>query len=576
MKQLFDTRHELGRALSAFRKAFGQVALYSFVINLLYLLPSIYMLQIYDRVLSSRNETTLLMLTLIVLALYALFGVMEWIRNGLLIRVGARLDQNLNQRVFSAAMERHLGRQGGNPAQALQDLTTTRQFVAGAGALAFFDAPWAFIYLIVIAIIHPWLGLAALVAVLVLVALTWINEILTHKPLTEANLESQQALAFANNNLRNAEVIAALGMAPAMQSRWRQRQDKVLALQVLASERGGGIGALGKALRIAFQSLILGFGALLVLDDAITAGGMIAASILMGRALAPVEQVIIAWKQWISASGAYARLNELLQRFPEPAPTTRLPAPVGELLLEEVSAMPPGTRVAVLRGLSFRIRPGELIGIVGPSGAGKSSLARLLVGIWAPASGHVRLDGADVHAWPREDLGPHVGYLPQDIGLFEGGVADNIARFGPIDDVKVVEAARLAGVHDLILRLPQGYDTPVGVDGGALSGGQRQRIALARTLYGDPTLLVLDEPNSNLDEAGETALLAALAQAKARGATVIVVSHSPKLVAAADKLLALREGQLHAYGPRDQVIAYLQQGQQTGVSTQQPARRGEA
>jgi ATP-binding cassette subfamily C exporter for protease/lipase len=575
MKQLFDTRHELGRALSSFRKAFGQVALYSFVLNLLYLLPSIYMLQIYDRVLSSRNETTLLMLTLIALALYALFGVMDWIRTGMLIRIGARLDQNLNQRVFSAAMERHVARQGGNPAQALQDLTTTRQFVAGAGALAFFDAPWAPIYLIVISMVHPWLGLASLVAVLILVALTWLNEMLTHKPLTEANQESLQAMAFANNNLRNAEVIAALGMAPALQSRWRQRQDKVLALQVLASERGGGIGALGKALRIAFQSGILGFGALLVLADAITPGGMIAASILLGRALAPVEQVIIAWKQWVSASGAYTRLNELLQRYPAPPPATRLPAPVGEIALEEVSAVPPGTRVSVLRNISLRMRPGDVIGIIGPSGAGKSSLARLLVGIWSPSSGHVRLDGADVHAWPREDLGPYIGYLPQDIGLFEGTVAENIARFGPLEDAKIVAAARLAGVHDLILHLPQGYETPVGVDGGALSGGQRQRIALARTLYGDPTLLVLDEPNSNLDEVGESALVAAIAQAKARGATVIFVSHSARLIGVADKLLALREGQLNAYGPRDQVIAFLQQGQQLSKAPQ-IAQREEA
>jgi ATP-binding cassette subfamily C exporter for protease/lipase len=575
MKQLFDTRHELGRALSSFRKAFGQVALYSFVLNVLYLLPSIYMLQIYDRVLSSRNETTLLMLTLIALALYALFGVMEWIRTGMLIRIGARLDQNLNQRVFSAAMERHIARQGGNPAQALQDLTTTRQFVAGAGAVAFFDAPWAPIYLVVISMIHPWLGFASLVAVLILLVLTWLNEILTHKPLTEANQESLQALAFANNNLRNAEVIAALGMAPALQSRWRQRQDKVLALQVLASERGGGIGALGKALRIAFQSGILGFGALLVLSDAITPGGMIAASILMGRALAPVEQVIIAWKQWVTASGAYARLNELLQHYPAPPPSIHLPAPVGEIALEEVSAVPPGARVAVLRNLSLRMRPGDVVGIVGPSGAGKSSLARLLVGIWSPSSGHVRLDGADVHAWPREDLGPYIGYLPQDIGLFEGTVAENIARFGPLDDAKIVTAARLAGVHDLVLHLPQGYETPVGVDGGALSGGQRQRIALARTLYGDPTLLVLDEPNSNLDEVGEAALVAAIAQAKARGATVIFVSHSARLIGVADKLLALREGQLNAYGPRDQVLTFLQQGQHISKAPQ-IAQREEA
>lgn len=568
MKRLFDTRHELGTALAVFRKAFYQVALYSFVLNLLFLLPSIYMLQIYDRVLSSRNETTLLMLTLIVLALYVLFGVMERIRSSILIRIGARLDQDLNQRVFSAAMTRYLARQGGNPVQALHDLASTRQFVAGPGALAFFDAPWAPIFLFVIAIIHPWLGLAALVAVLILVALTWVNEVLTHKPLAEANQESLLALSFANNNLRNAEVIAALGMAPALKHRWRERQDKVLALQVLASERGGGIGALGKALRLVFQSLMLGAGALLVLDDAITAGGMIAASILMGRALAPVEQVIVAWKQWVTASAASERLIELLQQYPAPAPFTRLPAPTGEITIEAMSAAPPGMQIPILRNLSLRMRAGDVVGVVGPSGAGKSSLARLLVGIWAPIAGHVRLDGADVCTWPHEDLGPHIGYLPQDIGLFDGTVAENIARFGPLNGAQIVAAGRQAGVHDLILHLPQGYDTPVGIDGGALSGGQRQRIALARALYGDPVLLVLDEPNSNLDDDGEAALVAAIAAAKARGATVVFVSHSIKLVRAADKLLALRDGQMHAYGPRDQVLDFLQQGRPPETAVQ--------
>ena len=573
MKSLLNTQHELGRALHTYRKAFAEVALHSFAVNLLYLLPSIYMLQIYDRVLTSRNVTTLLMLTLITLVLYALFGAMDWIRSSVLIRIGARLDQDLNLRVFNAAMDRHLARQGGNPAQALQDLTTTRQFFSGAGALAFFDAPWAPIYLIVIAVIHPWLGVASLGAVLVLVVLTWLNEVATHKPLSEANQEAMQALAFANNNLRNAEVIAALGMAPALRNRWRQRQDRVLLLQILASVRGGSIGALGKTLRIAFQSLILGAGALLVLDDAITAGGMIAASILMGRALAPVEQVIAAWKQWIVASAAYGRLNELLQRFPEPPPALRLPAPKGEIALEEVSVVPPGTRVSVVRNLTLRVHAGDVVGVIGPSGAGKSSLARVLVGIWAPSAGHVRLDGADVHGWSRDELGPYLGYLPQDIGLIEGTVAENIARFGPLDEEKIVAAARLAGVHDLILRLPQGYDSPIGLDGGALSGGQRQRIALARALYGDPALLVLDEPSANLDEAGESALLAAITHAKSRGATVVFATHSPRLVGATDKLLALRDGQLNAYGPRDQVLGYLQKGQQPakGTSTEQRA-----
>ncbi|MDD5249488.1 MAG: type I secretion system permease/ATPase [Rhodocyclaceae bacterium] len=557
MKRLFNPQHELGRVLIGLRQLFVQVAGFSLAINLLMLAPTLYMLQIYDRVLASRNGMTLAMLTVMVVGLYALMGSLEWVRARLLIRIGVRLDHLLNERVFSAAFERHLRRQGANPAQAMQDLAHTRQFLAGTGALAFFDAPWTPIYLIVISILHPLLGLFSLAAAILLFALTWLNEMLTHKPLAQANREALAAQAFANNNLRNAEAIAAMGMLPAIRGRWAARQARVLGLQVLASDRGGSIGAITKFVRLTAQSLILGAGAWLALDNEVTPGAMIAGSILMGRALAPVELVISAWKQWVSASAAHERLSELLQRFPAPAPTMPLPVPRGAITVDNVSAVPPGATAPVLRHLAFRVGAGDVVAVMGPSAAGKSSLARLLVGLWPAASGHVRLDGADVFAWNKDELGPHIGYLPQDIELMEGTVAENIARFGPPDGEKIVAAARLAGVHDMILHLAKGYETQVGADGDALSGGQRQRIALARALYGEPCLVVLDEPNSNLDEAGETAVLAALDALSARGCTVVFISHGPNLLAAAQKLLVLQHGTLLAYGPRDQVLAHL-------------------
>ena len=451
----------------------------------------------------------------------------------------------------------HTGAAGAGPGQALQDLANVRQFLAGTGALAFFDTPWLPVYLLVIGLVHPLLALFAVVVVVVLFSLTWLNEWRTHKPITEANKEAMATNQFVNNNLRHAEALKALGMVGAMRRRWSDKQAKVLALQTFASEEGARIGSLGKAARMLFQSLILGMGAWLAIQDQITPGGMIAGSILLGRTLAPVELLIGAWKQWISASDAHQRLDELLASQPAPAEGVRLPAPKGAIALEDVAAVPPGGKTPVLQGLSFRIEPADVVIVAGPSGCGKSTLARLIVGVWPPARGMVRLDGADVFAWDKELLGPHVGYLPQEIALFDGTVAENIGRFGELDSEAVVRAAQQAGMHEMILRLPQGYDTPVGADGAGLSGGQRQRIALARALYRTPALVVLDEPNANLDEAGDAALLAALRTLRERGSMVVLMTHRRSILDLADRVLLLQGGRTLAFGPRDEVLQRL-------------------
>ena len=559
MKKLLDPQQEIDGVLLGFRRAFLQVGGFSFVINMLMLVPAIYMLQLYDRVLMSRNSATLLMLTLLVLVLYVLLSMLELVRSRVLVRVGTQLDVMLSNRIFTAAFERNLQRQGGNPAQALSDLTTVRQFLSGAGIFAFFDTPWTPIFIIVAGLLHPLIGLFCLIGALILLALAWLNEMVTRKPLAEAMTHAMAAGQYANNNLRNAEVIEAMGMLGNIRRRWHERQQKFLALQALASDRSGVVMAVSKFMRITLQSLVLGLGAWLVLDNMVTAGAMIAGSILMGRALAPVDQVISMWKQWIAARAAYYRLNEMLKAYPLQPDRLSLPAPKGDLLVENVTAAPPGTQIVVLKNLAFRINHGDVLGVMGASAAGKSSLARLLVGVWRPQVGHVRLDGADVSSWDKAELGPNIGYLPQDVELFDGSIAENIARFGELDSDKIMAAAQMAGVHEMILHLPQGYDTPIGVDGSGLSGGQKQRIGLARAVFGNPALVVLDEPNSNLDELGDAALVQAIRALKARGRTVVMVGHRPSTFDVMDKILVLREGTLAAYGPRDDVMAALRQ-----------------
>ncbi len=549
--------NEVAQALSDFKGVFRTVGIFSAIINLMLLVPALYMLQVYDRVLASRNETTLLMLTVMVVGAYVFMSALEFVRSFVLIRVGAQLDMKLNRRIYTAAFEQNLRKAGGNAGQALQDLTTVRQFVTGNGLFAFFDAPWFPVYLIVIFMFSPVLGLFALCGTVVLIALAFVNEAVSKKPLADASTLAISANNAATNNLRNAEVIEAMGMLPNMMARWFKLHGRFLQLQAEASGKAGIVGAGTKFVRISLQSLILGLGALLVLDGKITAGMMVVSSILMGRTLNPVEQLIGVWKSWASTRSAYARLVELLDANPPRKTGMSLPKPIGLLALQAVSAAPPGSPNAVIHNLSFSISPGDVLGVIGPSGAGKSTLARLMVGVWPAAVGKVRLDGADLYQWNKDELGPSIGYLPQDIELFAGTVSENIARFGELDPDKVVAAAKLTGVHEMILQLRQGYDTPLGDGGAGLSGGQKQRIALARALYDDPSLLVLDEPNSNLDEAGEKALVAAISAFHERGKTVVLISHRASALAVTNKLLLLHEGAAQMFGPTAQVLAEL-------------------
>jgi len=561
MKKLNKTDLEL--ALQAVKGAFISAAGFSMVINLLQLVPTIYMLQLYDRVVPTGNMSTLTMLTLILMVLFITQGILEWVRSQILVRVSTRLETMLNGRLYKVAYKQSLFT-GGQRAtsQPLDDLTALRQFMTGNGLFAFFDAPWLPIYVAVMFMFHPLYGWAAVITSILLIIVAIVQEKSTHKILGEANMLSSSGRNLVNKNLRNAEVIESMGMLHNFQRRWLQGTEQVLVLQAQASSRAGIINAVSKLIRLSSQSLILALGAYLVIHNEISSGLMIAGSILLGRALAPIDIVIGSWKGFISARGQYSRLNEILRQIPADPERMSLPAPEGNFVLEAAVVTPPGAKVPVIKGISCSISKGDVIGVIGASGSGKSTLARALLGIWPTVSGKIRLDGADVYAWNRIELGPYIGYLPQDIELFEGTISDNIARFGDIDPEKVVNAAKMADVHELILRLPEGYDTVIGATGGNLSGGQRQRIGLARALYGDPVVVVLDEPNSNLDEQGEAALAKAIQRLKQKQVTVMVITHRNNVLANVDKLLILSEGQLSVFGPKDQVIAHLQQAAQ--------------
>ncbi|HYC42776.1 MAG TPA: type I secretion system permease/ATPase [Noviherbaspirillum sp.] len=574
MKPKFQLpQNEIAQALLSFKSAFRTVGIFSAIINLLMLVPSIYMLQVYDRVLPSRNDTTLLMLTLLMLGLFMFMGALEFVRSFVLVRVGAQLDMRLNTRVYTAAFEHNLKKGAGNAGQALQDLTNIRQFVTGNALFAFFDAPWFPIYLIVIFFFEPSLGVFALVGTGILVALAYVNEKVSKKPLSEANSMAIASSNLATNNLRNAEVIESMGMLPNLMHRWFKMHGRFLQLQGEASEKAGIVSAVTKFVQVSLQSLVLGYGALLAIEGKITPGMMIAASILMGRALSPVQLVISVWKQWSSTRSAYQRLTELLVANPPRVAGMTLPKPLGAISVETVTAAPQGAQVPVVKALTFALQPGDALGVIGPSGSGKSTLARLLVGVWPAAAGKVRLDGADIFQWNKDELGPHIGYLPQDVELFGGTVSENIARFGEVDPEKVILAAKRAGVHDMILHFPKGYDTVLGDGGAGLSGGQKQRIGLARAMYDDPSLLVLDEPNSNLDDVGEQALVAAVIDLRRRGKTIVLITHRTSVLGATNKLLLLRDGVAQAFGPTNEVLTALakanQQVQQQAQQAQQ-------
>ncbi|WZB67466.1 type I secretion system permease/ATPase [Achromobacter xylosoxidans] len=550
---------EIKSLLARFRTGWVSVAAFSVAANLLMLAPSLYMLQVYDRVLASGNVFTLVMLSLMIVGLLALMGALDYARGVVIIQIGARFDAALAGRVHEAAFRRGLAGVPANAGQAVSDLNTVRQFLTGSAVFAFFDAPWFPLFLLVMFLFHPWMGTLALAGTIILVALAWLNEQVSRKLLAEAGGLSVRAGVEADGQLRNAEAIQAMGMLDRLRARWQRLHVGYVRRQGMASQRSAVIASVSKTVRMTLQSLVLGLGAWLVLQSHVSAGMMIAGSILMGRVLSPIDQVIGAWRQWAGTRLAWRRLQELLATYPAPAAGLTLPEP-GRAAAggRDGDAAGRGAADAGERVAFAGARAGA--GGGWPSGAGKSTLARLVAGVWPARLGTARLDGADLRQWERGRLGEWLGYVPQDVELFSGTVAENIARFptpdsdGEVLAQRVIDAARMAGAHDMILALPRGYDTPIGTGGQGLSGGQRQRIALARALYGTPRLVVLDEPNASLDDAGEQALLDALGRLREAGATVVLVTHRPKVLAATTHLLLLRDGQAQRFGATHEVL----------------------
>jgi PrtD family type I secretion system ABC transporter len=540
--------------ISRFRIYFVFAGFFSLVINALLLVPPIYMLQVFDRVLTSRSEETLAYLTVGGLCALVVMALLDMVRARLLGVVGAALDRRLGPRVLDGLIAQTARLGGSAYVNGLRDVNTLRMFFGGAGLLALFDAPWLPFFLLIIFMFHPLLGAVALTGALGMVATAILNERLTRKPAEEAQTQARRAGRYIDGAVRNADVVAALGMLPAVAKRWAEVNDAALRQQIRAARIGGVFSGLTKFARQFIQLAMLAVGAWLVVDQHVTAGIMIAGTILLSRALAPVETLVAGWRTLIEARLAWRRLDELLSANPPLASGIELPVPKGRLEVDRVLFGLKGAERPILRGVSFALAPGEALGVVGPSAAGKSTLARLVVGVWKPVGGIVRLDGADVAAWPRERLGPHIGYLPQDVELFGGTVASNIARLGEPDSAEVVRAAQRAHVHDLILRLPKGYDTEVGESGQLLSPGQRQRIGLARALYGNPRLVVLDEPNANLDIDGERALQAALRGMKEAGVTALIIAHRASILGGVDKLLVLRDGTVEKFGPARELM----------------------
>jgi ATP-binding cassette subfamily C exporter for protease/lipase len=556
----FFRRSELAAALYEFRREFLIVGLFSMVANVLMLAPTLYMLQLYDRVLMSRSELTLLVVSLITLFLFAVMALAEWSRSRLLVRAGVRFDAALSTRVFNASFEANLSQSGAPAQRAFNNLTELRQFLTGNGVFAFFDTPWAPIYIAVLFFLHPFLGWVAIGFACFQAALAWFGHRRLIAPAEKAQGAALELNLFMQGKLRNVEVVEAMGMLGGLRQRWAQRHGEHAASQGSSQALNHRISALSKWVRYCQQSFALGAGAILVINGELTAGAMIAANVLMTRALAPIDQLVNTWRSFIGARAAFIKLEQLLAAHPERDPAlTRLP-PSGAIRLAGVAAHAAGREAPILDDINFSAGPGTVTVVLGPSGSGKSTLARVVIGIWPQVSGEVLLDEQPLSGWSRAELGPHLGYLPQDVELFDGTIADNIARFAEIDADQVIAAARSAGLHDMILRFPKGYDTPMGEAGGLLSGGQRQRLGLARALYGDPALVVLDEPNANLDDVGEAALMQAVRELKAKGRTVLLISHRPGVIAVADQLLVLRDGRVQHFGARDEVLARLQAG----------------
>lgn len=545
------------QGLQASKSIMLSVALFSFFVNLSILAVPFYMLQVFDRVLSSRSQSTLIALTIIVLFVLLMFSILDVTRSWVMIRTSNKMDRYLNPRVFTAIFERSVFVPGGGHAQPLRDLDVVRNFISGHGLFAFFDAPWVPVFLLILFMFHPLIGAMAIIGGLVLVILAVFNEMVSRKAYREISTGTVEAANFAEASLRNSEAIKAMGMLNNIRSLWQVKHSQLLAAQSKSGQVSSIVVALAKYMRLALQLGVMGVAAYLVISQKMTPGGMIGAAILMGRALSPLEQAVGQWKGLGQARAAYARLQDLLEKMPENIAGMELPAPTGAVTIKQLFITPPGHNDPVLKGVNASLAPGESLGIFGPSGAGKSSLARVLVGVWPPRTGNVRLDDADVFTWDSEHMGKYIGYLPQDVELFDGTVAQNIARFGDADNDSIVATAKAAGAHEMILRLPAGYDTRIGEGGGGLSGGQRQRIGLARALFGQPVLVVLDEPNSNLDAEGEQALINTIQSLRKQGTTLVVIAHRPNILGNVDKIMFLRGGVVEAFGPRQEILQKL-------------------
>jgi PrtD family type I secretion system ABC transporter len=561
----------LNHAVSAARSALIPAGIFSLFINMLALVSPLYMLQVYDRVLSSRNLMTLLFLTIIAVFLYLVYGSLEGLRSRVLVRGGARFENVLRTPLFETTFAAMLGRKSGTvEAQPFRDADMVREFVTGSAMLAFFDLPWVPLFIASSFLLHPIFGWLAIGSGILTLIFTIINEYSTTQLLHRATQASISAHADVSATLRNSEVMRAMGMTPGLKDRWAERRDEQIVWQAVASDRGSALMAGLKSFRQIVQVLILGVGGYLVLEGELSAGGIVAASIIVGRALAPIELAVSQWKVFQGARGAWGRLQDLFRQIPQNQLRMPLPAPKGDIRVEQIVAAAPGERTPILRGVSFQIEKGDALAVIGPSAAGKSSLIRVLLGVWPAHAGTVRFDGFEVNHWNPNDLGPHIGYLPQDVELFAGTVAQNIARFREAEHGDVISAAELAGVHEMVQHMPNGYDTQIGEGGHALSGGQRQRVGLARALFGKPAIVVLDEPNANLDSTGESALVAAIRYRKQAGSTVIFVTHKTNMLTLADKVLLMEQGAVRLYGERDEVLAKIFGGPKVVPSQPQP------
>jgi len=547
-------KSRLGAVLISFKTEFLWVGVFSLVANLLMLTPTLYMLQVYDRVLQSRSELTLLVLTILMIGLFGVLAFAEWLRSRLLVRIGVRLDEQLNSMVFRASFSSFLNNAHNNTVRSFSDLTTIRQFLTGSGIIALFDLPWTPVYIVVMFLLHPLIGILGLLFAAIQAVSAWKGSSLNASIIQQANEASIDASAYLQGKLRNIEPVHAMGMTMPLRERWTERHAYALNGSSAQQDRQQRQQSITKFIRYTMQSITLGAGALLVLNGEVSTGAMIAGNVLMSRALAPLDMMVSTWKQFIQARYGFYRLESLLENYTPPSNVSQSQDLRGELKVDNLSATARQGSVPILHGLTTTFRAGELVAITGPSGSGKSTFARCLLGIWPETSGTVLIDSIPVQEWDRSILGPHIGYLPQDVELFDGSFAENIARFNEVDSELVIKASTMTGIHDMILRFPKGYDTLIGMGGGFLSGGQRQRVALARALYADPSIIVLDEPNANLDEIGEKALNQALRNMADAGKTVVMITHRPSVLTLVDRIIVMHEGHISHDGPRDEVL----------------------